>query len=295
MFEFIWNHFFKQQSTPNTEKFKMLLHKVVLVWTLSGLIFLNGFIEGAGEKSLDDYCSKNSSSECNCTVIQPKYIFTCSNDDGSEGQVTIVMKNKYDFLVFECENMQSSKTFPDLSEYINESQISLKGCAVPINTSLYDYTSKISKNIEMLFIELTGKNDEDKNFNSNYFEGLSDLEYLILHCEPNIDFNFALENVFMKLDKLKILFIKDFPTPNGIFDSLKQLQELTIHSYDHKNSSLELGLFKNQRKLIRLKISGRFINYIEPNVFANLTELRILELNSNSFNMQGKQFALPGN
>ena len=261
----------------------MLLYKAVLVWTLSGLIFVNGVIEGAQEKSLDDFCSKNSSSECICTVIQPKYIFTCSNDDGSEGQVTIVMKNEIDFLSFECENMQSSKTFPDLSEYINESKISLKGCTVPINTSLYDYTSKISKNI--LHIELIVEKDEDKNFNSNYFEGLSDLKSLILHFEPNIDFNFALENVFMKLDKLKLLKLYNFPTPNGIFDSLKQLRVLTIHSYDLKISSLESGLLKNQRNLTLLRISGRFINFnIFPNIFANLTELQTLELTYNSFN-----------
>lgn len=265
----------------------MFGHRWIVFWFLVALSFVKSEINREKNEIL---CFKNPPKSCSCSaklsfLQNPRYEYICSNGNDSENKALMQLKYFKDSFVVDCINVQTSESFPDLTEYVDATEISLRNCSVSNNRSLYDYTSKISKNIKRLHFDFTGKNDEENNFNSNYFEGLSSLEsFSYDNFRFKQDFRFPLENVFEKLVDLKKLEINNLPTPIGIFDSLKQLQDLNILNSIQKMDSIEFGLFKNQRKLISLAISGTAHFYIERNVFANLTELQILRLFSNSFN-----------
>ena len=259
----------------------MFVHRWIFICFLVALSVLKSEFHDENKSKM--LCFKKPPKSCICSEKlinkhKTSYEYICSND--------VVLEMEYIKKRFSvrCKNVPSFEMFPDLIEYIDTTDIILNNCSVPINRSLYDYTSKISKNIESLYIELTGENDGDKDFNSNYFEGLSNLEYLSLdNLRFRQDFRFPNQNGFTKLFELKSLKLDNFPTPNGIFDSLKQLQHLSIRNEVLNYGSINMELFKNQRKLITLDIWGSAYFYLEPNVFAYLTELRLLYLVFNSF------------
>ena len=253
----------------------------IIFWFLVALSLAKSKLNDEKSKNL---CIKSSSTSCQC-IGEKKYMnkvmyeYNCSNGNDSENIGMIHMEYFKKEFVLRCENLLTFETFPDLSDYINTTSVQLEKC--PVNRSLYDYTSKITKNIKNIDLVLSN----EKNFNTNYFEGLSELEFLELNNPFLINFQFPLENVFEKLVVLKKLFIKSFPTPNGIFDALEQLQILEIRNSKLEKSSIMFGLFKNQRNLNNLLINGYSYTSIESNVFDNLTELQTLQLTSDFTNL----------
>ena len=249
----------------------MFVHLEIILRILAGINFVHSVI--FQEKS-QNVCLENLSRSCNCTNKYDndnyRYKFTCFGVNS-----TTVMDLEYineERLYVHCKNISSLEEFPDLTEHINVTEIDLQNCPVSMNRSLYDYTSKISMKMNKLKLFI-GDNDEDRNFNANYFEGLSSLESFHLTVLQRIEFRLPLENVFEKLVDLKNLTIRDLITPNGIFDTLEQLQNLEIHNYFLKPRSLQFGVFKNQRNLTFLRVMGYSFNSIESDIFANLIEL----------------------
>ena len=258
-------HFF------NEHKFEMFGYRGIIYWFLVVSSFVNSEIH------VDrDFCEKISVLPlCNCSTI--KTVF-CNNVNNSESnEIFIIFFLGSNFIIVNCmhEDIPSLEAFPDLTEYINTDIVHLKSCSVPMNRSLHDYTRKFSKNTKDLRLNIAGK---DRDFNTNYFKRLSSLESLTVRVQRKTEFRLPLENVFEELVNLKYLTIYDLPTPNGIFDSLKQLQRLEIQNYDERRSDLQYDLFKNQRKLTELRLDGYSVNYFHPQLFANMTEIKTLKL-----------------
>lgn len=260
----------------------MFAHRWILFW----IIVTSSVLKS--ENQSDDFCAK-ARRTCFCYQMNiypnfQKYRVDCRTFKGFKSQVIMDITFEGDIVMVRCDHavLPLPETIPDLSEYINTTRVLLDNCSVPMNRSFYDYTSKISKNMRHLSLILPGDNDVDRDFNTKCFERLAGLESLHLKLIRNIDFRIPLENVFNKLVELTQLSIRNLPTPNGIFDELKQLQNLSIES-TFLASSLPFGLFKNQRKLTELNIEGYSVITLHPHLFANLTELETLKFNKFGF------------
>ena len=250
----------------------MFGYREIIYWFLVALSFVES--ETSALRKKKDFCLKISRlPSCDCSNKTKQVV--CKNVNDSESNVIFEINFDDGMKIVHClhAGIPSLEAFPDLTEYINTTQVFLDSCPVTMNGSLYDYTSKISKNMKHLSLNLAGINNEDKDFNTNYFTRITDLISLNLRVHRRIDFRLPLENIFEKLVELENLKIRDLPTPNGIFDSLKQLKSLSIFNHFLKPKALQYGIFKNQRKLTILRLDGFSVDYFHPQLFASMTEL----------------------
>ena len=256
----------------------MFGYRRIIYWLLVASSFVKSETPEDQVES-QDFCEKISRLPlCDCSNITKQVV--CKNVNDSESNVVFKINFLVGMKIVQCihADIPSLEAFPDLTEYINTPQVFLDNCPVTMNGSLYDYTSKISKNMKHLFLDIYGENDVDRDFNTNYFKRLSSLESIILRVHRMIEFRVPLENLFEELVNLKTLLFNNLPTPNGIFDSLKQLESLFILDYFLHPSDLHDNIFKNQRKLEFLSIKGFSVDYFHPQLFANMTELDTLML-----------------
>lgn len=94
----------------------------------------------------------------------------------------------------------------------------------------YQITSKILKNVKLLNYKRTIESEENK-LDKHLFEGLAQLESLILSASESSLLSF---DIFEPLVNLTELILYDVPTPNGIFDNLNQLRKLEKYSINNK-------------------------------------------------------------
>ena len=209
-----------------------------------------------------------------CTCIDRVYSCPLGN---SQDEAVIKLNFDNDFIYFECLNVSSFETFPDLTKNINVTGIGISNCLLSINKTLNELTSKMSKQVKNITIDILEK--EKLTLNKNLFEGFSMLENLIIKFvlyQPTMSIS---TNVFEKLINLKTLVLWCIQTPNDLFDPLEYLQVLSIHS---KQIKLENGIFKNQRNLIDLNLDCRKYDCtLDPLIFANLTNLEKLNIKGN--------------
>ncbi|CAO1391338.1 unnamed protein product, partial [Diamesa hyperborea] len=133
--------------------------------------------------------------------------------------------------------------------------------------------------------------------------------WMDLHPYLKIDLSYnninSLEssNIFEHLVNLKFLLLVNVPTPEGIFDKMNQLTDLEIHSKRTKNPTAEV--FKNQKKLMQLRLGCTADSVLDPLIFTMLPNLENLEINGNCLkswpenmfktNQKLKSFELRGN
>ena len=150
---------------------------------------------------------------------------------------------------------------------------------VPRNESIEQLTTKISK--EMKHLRIQFDNEEiSLSFDKNYFEGLSYLEKLDFHLDGNFKANIS-ANVFENLVNLKSLELYYLPIPNnsGIYDTLENLQNLTIIS--DFDIEFQRSDFKNLRNLVLLYIfcsDNCSKCSLDSFIFENLVDLKMLRI-----------------
>ena len=150
----------------------------------------------------------------------------------------------------------------------------IHNCKIPKNETLYELTSKISKNVKHLAIEYLKLEEGELTFNNYSFEGLSKLETLKISGIDSVESS----DVFESLVNLKKLILYEVPTPEGIFDTMNQLEFLSIRT---NTLILPAGIFKNQRKLIELRLFCGRESSLDPLIFANLPNLEKLTIEKN--------------
>ena len=233
-------------------------------------------------ESLQDKNQKFSSrmpAWCICTYpddIYSSYILSCSHDD-PEDDVEIEVSNvEYvETTSINCKNGSSFKLFPDLTDHFGKSNIMLTNCMVPKNESINQLTNKISMNMKHLRIKFD-KTKSKLKLDKNYFEGLLSLETLVIDMYKTNTTSLN-ANVFEHLDNLKYMMLLFVPLPDGIFDTLTKLQNLTIQSNIYKE--FKGSDFNNHKMLVQFVLHCWF-KYcsFDPLVFENLRNLEKLEI-----------------
>ena len=162
------------------------------------------------------------------------------------------------WIYFTCENENSYKIVPNLNT-INESpRIILTDCVMPSNESIYQLTSKFSKNIIYLEIKVTKGN---LNLNKKYFEGFSILEGLDISVSDStiVEVNIT-DDVFENLVSLTNLKLTNITLPSSVaWNKLEKFEETSLDSEQvilSNRSLLELPkiLFVNKKILKRLDL-----------------------------------------
>ena len=223
------------------------------------------------------YCL-NSPVSCKCHVTDDPYsavyiVYSCSHDKSEQAtKFAISFQEKY-FLYLDCRSVSSFKIFPDLTNVINVTGIVVQNCKMPINESIYELTSKISKNVKHLainFLKSERRTLKDRHFNVNkyLFEGLSKLETLAISGIHSVDSSVVFESLF-NLKKL-VLYDVSYEIPDGIFDTMNQLQCLSIRA---GTLILPTGIFKNQKNLVELRLTCKLDSILNPLILANLPNL----------------------
>ena len=215
---------------------------------------------------------------CNLTYLDNAYSpyrISCSHDDPKDDvEIEVSNVEYYDTTSIKCKNVSSFKLIPDLTDHYGNSKVMLKNCMVPKNKSINQLTNKISRTIKCFTIQINN-NKRKLNLDNYYFEGLLSLETLEidLYRTNTTTLN---SNVFEHLGNLRSLVLHNSPLPDSIFDTLTNLQELTIRSvtYNEFNGSN----FKNQRNLIQLYIYCDLKCSLDSFVKANLRNLEKLTL-----------------
>lgn len=210
---------------------------------------------------------------CICTnhkQFLSTYTLSCYHDDSKDDvEIEITNSEILEIIFIHCKDVSSFKLIPDLTDHNENLKIKLINCMVPKNESINQLTRKISKNIKSLMIEFN-KNVRNLNLDKNYFEGLPSLEYLEIEVKKTNIMNIS-ANSFENLSHLKYLMLDVLPLPNGIFDTLENLQYLKISS--------ETGnYFKNQRNLVELHLKCLMQCSFDSFIFENLTNLEILKI-----------------
>lgn len=221
----------------------------------------------------------NPPASCTCTISSneldyyddPNYIYSCfHNSPQDEIMFEMHFSENYDIYV-ECLNVSSFKIFPEFKNELNSTGIELKNCVVAINETLFELTSKISKDITNLAFYCKEPEIKQLNFTKQLFEGLPILESLKMNMIDSIVLNV---DVFEKLVNLKQLNLFLTQTPNEIFDTLIQLEVLSIRLQN--KAELKVGTFKNQRNLVKIILFCVSTTILDPEIFANLTNLEHL-------------------
>ena len=226
-----------------------------------------------------DYTSNLRTNDSLC--LNPPPLCTCNDDVyscslvNSQDKAVIKIYYNNEWIVFQCLNLSSFETAPDLTNYINITDIRISKCMLSNRNTLIKLTSKISKQVKDLSMSFTVK--EKLTLNKTAFEGFSKLQHLKIQFNSFRSMQIS-NDVFEHLVNLKKLTLVSVQTPNGLFDPLKHLQILSIKSNQMK---LEIDIFKNQRNLIELNFYCEMNCSMDPFIFANITNLEDLEIIGN--------------
>ena len=104
-----------------------------------------------------------------------------------------------DWINIRCFNESSFDIFPDLTDYIDITGITIINCMLSINNTLNGLTTKTLKQVKNIKIYL--KEEEEFTLNKNMFDGLSKLESLIIQFRPFCNMQLS-NNIFEHLKQL---------------------------------------------------------------------------------------------